>query len=678
VRTSNRIVAAGAALVLIAAIGFWPVVSGERSFFQMDLRYEHLPIWHAVQQSLRSGESPFWIEGQYCGNPLLFTQEAPLFYPLTTPLLLTGGPAHRLGDLFSLFHFWLAGFAAFLLLRDLTADLPSSLFGGIAWMLSARLLQSAIWPNAVAVAALLPIVLLGIFRIASGRRRSGVITAAISGGLCLLAARPHVLVGAAPILLAFTATVLFLSRRRGAAIGDLALALLLAVALGAPSLVPTAVLYPETSRAGGFARADRDSAFFSTTAELDQVFLPTDGPRRWPEAAAYPGWLVGLLFTVGLVLAVRRRDFPRALFFGLAVGGAIGLLFAFGERGPLGLIADLPLLRGFRIPARYLTSWSLALALGSAVALSSLLRRSRNPSLVAAVCLIGLTADLVLHARQAAPTAPAAVYSTAPDVVSAIRPELENDEAGFSRRVWSVAGPALLWFFDDGEKIAIARRFEPLYGAIGMMSGFEMVGGAGPSSARWKSLFAGVSSRKASLAGAGALILPAPVSVRESPGIPRIVVRRFSGLPRAFVVPEAIVVPRSRAVSATLDERLDPRRTVVLEEGSSLAADTRWASRSGWARLLSRAPGRVKLAASLPGNGVLVVLNTFEQGWRATVDGHPEPILAADAAFQGVRLRAGEHLVELAYRPRGLATGISAAALGILGLVLCGFWLNPS
>ncbi|HEU5250757.1 MAG TPA: hypothetical protein VFW15_12285, partial [Thermoanaerobaculia bacterium] len=130
-------VRAGAILALVAAIAFWPVVSGARSFLHWDLRYEHVPVWHVTQQALLSGESPWWIEGQYCGNPLLFHQEAPLFYPLTAPLLATGAPAHRLADLFTLFHLWLAGFSVFLLLRELDVDSGPALFGGVAWMLGA-------------------------------------------------------------------------------------------------------------------------------------------------------------------------------------------------------------------------------------------------------------------------------------------------------------------------------------------------------------------------------------------------------------------------------------------------------------------------------------------------------------------------------------------------------------
>jgi hypothetical protein len=626
----------------------------------MDLRYEHVPVWHAVQQALRSGESPFWIEGQYCGNPLLFTQEAPLFYPLTVPLLATGAPVHRLCDLFSLFHFWLAGFAAFLLLRALGTDRASALFGGIAWMLSARMIQSAIWPNAVAVMALLPFVLLGIFRISAGQRRSGIVVTAVSGGFALLAARPHVIAASLPLLLAGSVTAILVSRRKGMVVADLALAAVLASALGAPAIVPAVLLQPETSRAAGLDRRERDP--YPLATEIDQVFFPVDGPRRWPEAAAYPGLSVVLLAAAGMFLALRRRqEFPRAVFLGIVAGGAIGLLFAFGERGPLGFVSDLPLIRGFRIPARYLASWSLALALASALALSALLRRTRRRHVVAGFCLLVLAADLVLHAHRSAPTGPSALYSIEPDLAPLLRAGLGKDEVGFPRRVWSVVPPPFLWFLDDPEKLRLASRSEPLYGAIGMNFGFEMVAGAGPSPARWKALFFGVDSRKAALAGAGALVLPAASGFAAW---------RFPGLPRAIVAPEAVVVPHRRALEAILDPGLDPRRTALLEEGTPLKRNPEWNSRGASVRLLSRGAGRSKLAVDLPGEGILVVFDTFEKGWRAKVDGVSRPVVVADFAFQGIRIPAGKHEVELRYHPRGIAAGLATAVVGAFSLLL--------
>jgi uncharacterized membrane protein YfhO len=76
------------------------------------------------------------------------------------------------------------------------------------------------------------------------------------------------------------------------------------------------------------------------------------------------------------------------------------------------------------------------------------------------------------------------------------------------------------------------------------------------------------------------------------------------------------------------------------------------------------------LSARLPGPGVLVLLDAWESGWRATADGADVPVLRADAAFRGVRLPAGEHRVEFRYRAPGLLEGIGIGIAGLLGLVL--------
>lgn len=667
----RSVAVAGLLLAALAAVAFWPVVSGERNFFHLDLRYEHLPVWEVTQRSLAAGDSPFWIEGEYCGHPMLFCQEAPVFYPVTVPLLLTGAPVARLADLFSLFHFWLAGFLAFLLLLDLGADDLSALFGGVAWMLSARLLQSAIWPNAVAVSALLPLALLGMFRIARGRRRSGVVIAAVSGGLAILAARPHVVLGAAPLLAAAAAAAILLAPRRLRAAADLALAGLLALALGGASLLPATALYPEMSRAAGLSRAERDLNPIRLGQGLDMVFLPVDGAPRWPETAAYPGLLAGALFLAGIALAFRKEGrFVRAPFLALLVGGAVGLIFAFGEEGPYRFLADLPLIRGFRVPARYLVSWSLAVALGSALALSAILRwlpRAR-PFAVAAVLI--LAADLAVHARRAAPTATAELERTEPEIVSELRRSLGRDEAGFPRRFWSLAEMTSLVAYPDPYRPAIARRYEPVLGALGMRYRLESVGGGGPALQRTESLFSRPGARAAELAGVGALVLSRPREVGRPAEIPAdVLVRVVPALPRALLVSEAVAAHPADAVAATLAPGFDPRRFAVVEDAAALARDER-DEPAGSVRLLSRRPSRLELATNAPGERILVLFDAYEKGWKASVDGQPAEVFRANAAFRGVRLPAGAHRVAFDYHPPGLWEGLGLSAAAVLGLIL--------
>ena len=678
-RPSRETWLAAAGLALLVLVAFWPVATQSRTFFHLDLFYEHLPVWDATQRALSTGDSPFWLDGEYCGHPPLFHQEAPLFYPLTVPLLRTGAPVFRLADLFSLFHYWLAGFAAFLFLRDVTRDPRAALFGAVAWMLSARLVQSALWPNAVGVGAYLPLLLWGIVRIGRGEDRAGVLWTAVPGGLALLLSRPHVLLAATPVIAAVAVWAVLSARRRSRAVGRLALSLVLALMLGAPSLVPSLALYPETSRAAGLTRGERDIRPIQPGLDLAPVFLPVDRAPRWPEAAAYPGVLAGAFFLAGLGLCLRRRaDFPRGLFLALAIGGFFGLVFAAGERGPYGLLAELPLLRGFRVPARYLTSWSLALALGSAVVLAHLARSRRGWS-ISSIALVLLSADLVLHARRAAPTAPAEVWAITPDLVDVLRERSAADASGFPRRYVSAAKTLNPVLYDDQGLLTAVRHFDPLKGASGMRFGLESISGAGPTLARTESLFSSTSPRALELGGVASIVSSGPPADGSAPTDPLpLQVAVFPGLPRALLVPESIVVPSEKAVAVALSPALDPRRTVVLEEGAPQSADPDWNDREALVRGIAYRPGRVGLEARLPAPGVLVVFNAFESGWRATVDGVRTPVERADAAFQAIRLPRGTHRVELVYAPPGFAEGLAIGLAGALATILAAIRLRET
>ena len=60
---------------------------------------------------------------------------------------------------------------------------------------------------------------------------------------------------------------------------------------------------------------------------------------------------------------------------------------------------------------------------------------------------------------------------------------------------------------------------------------------------------------------------------------------------------------------------------------------------------------------------VVVLVDSFDPGWRAWVDGEPAPILRANVAFRAVPVPPGEHRVEMLYRPRALSLGIAVSAL---------------
>jgi uncharacterized membrane protein YfhO len=68
---------------------------------------------------------------------------------------------------------------------------------------------------------------------------------------------------------------------------------------------------------------------------------------------------------------------------------------------------------------------------------------------------------------------------------------------------------------------------------------------------------------------------------------------------------------------------------------------------------------------------MLVVRDTFYQGWQATVDGQATPVLRADFLYRAVPMPPGTHLVELHFRSRAFERGLVISAIaGLLTLAL--------
>ena len=59
---------------------------------------------------------------------------------------------------------------------------------------------------------------------------------------------------------------------------------------------------------------------------------------------------------------------------------------------------------------------------------------------------------------------------------------------------------------------------------------------------------------------------------------------------------------------------------------------------------------------------------TWDPGWRATVDGRPVPLLRTDLSLSGLVVPPGRHDVGLRYEDPAVTAGL---ALGACGLVAC-------
>ena len=66
---------------------------------------------------------------------------------------------------------------------------------------------------------------------------------------------------------------------------------------------------------------------------------------------------------------------------------------------------------------------------------------------------------------------------------------------------------------------------------------------------------------------------------------------------------------------------------------------------------------------------LLLVRNTFDLNWNATIDDRPAEVLQTDYALQGISVPRGRHTVRLLYRDPSIGRGVIGSVLSIAVLL---------
>ena len=136
-------------------------------------------------------------------------------------------------------------------------------------------------------------------------------------------------------------------------------------------------------------------------------------------------------------------------------------------------------------------------------------------------------------------------------------------------------------------------------------------------------------------------------------------------MPRAWLAGSAEIVDRETALRRIRDPDFNPRRQLYLS-GELPPADP---AAGGRAEITAYRPNRVEIAVETTAPAYLVLADSYDPGWRATVDGRPVPVALADGIYRAVWVPAGRHEVVFTYQPPYLAAGLAAAVVGALALL---------
>jgi hypothetical protein len=147
-----------------------------------------------------------------------------------------------------------------------------------------------------------------------------------------------------------------------------------------------------------------------------------------------------------------------------------------------------------------------------------------------------------------------------------------------------------------------------------------------------------------------------------------------NAFPRVWAVHSGLEVADGRATLT--DPKFDARHS-VFEIGQKPPALESCGGDDVW--MPHHEPNYVKIQAAMSCRGMVILTDTWFPGWSATVDGHEAHIEKAYGAFRGVVVEAGDHVIEMSYRPWSVFVGAGmSAAAAVIALLAAAETLRAS
>ncbi len=683
----------GLSLVLLVLVG-WPAVEG-KVYTARDLGRLTVPLRHFYAQCLADGDDFNWLPHQFCGFYLHAEGQVGMYHPahwllyraLPFPLALNF-------NLLACYALMLPG--GFLWLRRWRLPRDAAMFGAFVFAFSSFNLLHFLHLNALEVIAHIPWLLLAIdvsLRDESHRR-----AAWANAGLSVLTASQLLMGHPHYLFLTGVVEVLYVllvgrSGRGGSRLLMLAAAKALGIAAGAVQLLPTWQALVNSSRfKPTLEYLGRNSLHPASTLNLVSPYLANDlymGGRRQAHNL-YNGALTTVL-VVWILLRTKRRHDRRVLVRAAFVLAGVGLFLAYGRYNPLfESYASLPLLDKIRAPHRSMVVIHLAFGALAAVGFAELSSRARRGAalpwrrlwpllsvpLASAGVVLGVQALMRLE-----PGHPALQF-VAPTPLLLLGIALMTGATALvlaSSRGARLAPVAMVLFmaFDLGVfGISYVWKLPPSTVADWVDARLQP-----PEPTEHRVHYGRLEKSHVAVAIAGIHMTGGYMQLRypklldyAEPEAQRLAgvdwawsadgwVRRPDPLPRARLVTAARV---SVSPSADLGS-IDLETTALVAEPVDLEGGP-----PGRAGILEERPGRIRVAASAPRRQLLVVAESFHEGWRAAVDGRSRPVVRVYGDFIGCVVPPGESVVELRFRPADLRLG---AVISLSALALVSLWL---
>lgn len=711
--------------------GNWIFIDSGMVYNDITSFYFSLRSWYKAE--VTAGRFPFWTDLVGNGYPVFAEGQLGAFYPLNF-LLYYFLPVVMAFNISWLFHFWLAGFGTFAFARiSLNLSRPAALLAGLIYALSGFFFGRISYIGMISVVAYFPLNLLLAERIAVTGKIKHVFLLALVFAVQIFIGHFEMFFYCLFFSFLFFFLLVITGRSERGRWWQMATAAAAAILIAAAQLIPTYELVGLSHRAGGFAFEASTASDWPLRALL-LFILPRAFDRYTTSDFSVPA-VYGYISLVGLVLALlaglflwRRREVAVFLVIGL-----LAFLWAQGRLSPVFAILweIVPPVKYFRAPIKLLFALEFSLAVLAAVGFDywrEKLSRVRPSNLLIVILfnilIVGIIyGDLFYHNSRFPVMAEAESWFAQPEAALFLKEKLDpvfqqiyshgtnnidfatSGDVPLQKSLQNILPPNLNLVFRlpaNRENFALFLKTQQALNRTNTV--VDVAKGVLRLPPELKQSLA--------LQGASYFVTDIPVEdgdlalVREiffsrpvdhlapltTGGTARIKVDRVYIYLNRFVFPRLLVTERATNLAGKSEEEIleavlnigfDPRKELIIKEGSAEEKNPPMGKEAAESQALislrKYEESHTEMVVKSEKPAYLVLARTYYPGWRAQVDGRPAEIFRANYAFQAVKIPAGEHLIELEFKPTGWSYCllISGGALVsvLLGLAY-GQWKN--
>ncbi len=145
-------------------------------------------------------------------------------------------------------------------------------------------------------------------------------------------------------------------------------------------------------------------------------------------------------------------------------------------------------------------------------------------------------------------------------------------------------------------------------------------------------------------------------------------------LPRALLVPSAIILKSEQDIlNALFKPTFNPTKQIVIE--SDRLADTA-DDPSSTVKILKYGANTGEIEIQTGTSQWLLLTDSYNQGWKAFIDGTATQIYRANFAFRAVLIPKGKHIVRFSYEPESFYRGLKGSlGTAIFLILVCVVWI---